>query len=155
MRMLLGNDEEKRSKMWSYVITIATVLIVIVMIYFIFAGFMGNPLKGRWMQDESSMTLEIGRGQKAVLTWDDLIQGKELELEMEYTLNRSGKQITFKASDEQLERAAEKLGDDMTAKEIENAVDRMLTSFNYSVDGQKLTLSEWDYGDQMMFVRQR
>ncbi|XCP86932.1 hypothetical protein ABXS75_09115 [Roseburia hominis] len=155
MRMLLGNDEEKRSKMWSYVTIIATVLIVIVVIYFLFAGFMGNPLKGTWLHDESSMTLEIGRGGKAVLRGDDLVDGKDLELEMDYTLNRKGKQITFKASEEELEEAAKKLGDDVTAADVEMAVDMMFTSFNYSVDGKELTLSEWDYGDQLFFERKR
>lgn len=155
MRMLLGNDEEKRSKMWRYVTTIATVLIVVVAIYFIFNGFMGNPLEGTWSHDESDMVLEIRKGQQAFLEWDDLLDGKDLELELEYTLNKKGKQITFKATDAALEKAAEELGDDVTAAEVENAVSMIFTSFNYSVDGQELTLNEWDYGDQYLFERQR
>ena len=45
------------------------------------------------------------------------------------------------------------LGDNVTATEVEQAINSVLTTFNYSVDGTKLTLTEWDYGDQMIFEK--
>ena len=46
-----------------------------------------------------------------------------------------------------------KLGDNVTATEVEQAINSVLTTFNYSVDGTKLTFTEWDYGDQMIFEK--
>ena len=45
------------------------------------------------------------------------------------------------------------LGDNVTASEVEQAINSVLTTFNYSVDGTELTLTEWDYGDQMIFEK--
>ena len=45
------------------------------------------------------------------------------------------------------------LGDNVTATEVEQAINSVLTTFNYSVDGTKLTFTEWDYGDQMIFEK--
>ena len=45
------------------------------------------------------------------------------------------------------------LGDNVTATEVEQAINSVLTTFNYSVDGTELTLTEWDYGDQMIFEK--
>lgn len=92
--IIAKNDEDKRSRVWNYVTGITTVLIIIVAGYFIYQGFFGNPLEGKWKHDESDMILEV-----------------------------------------------------------EQAINSVLTTFNYSVDGTELTLTEWDYGDQMIFEK--
>ena len=45
------------------------------------------------------------------------------------------------------------LGDNVTASEVEQAINSVLTTFNYRGDGTELTLTEWDYGDQMIFEK--
>ena len=49
--IIAKNDEDKRSRVWNYVTGITTVLIIIVAGYFIYQGFFGNPLEGKWKHD--------------------------------------------------------------------------------------------------------
>lgn len=151
--LIAKNDEEKRSKLWRNVLIIASVLLVIVAVFFLYEGFFGNPLKGKWKHDESDMTLTITGENTAELSWNHLFEEKELKLDLYLTMKKEEKQVTFKAKAEDLQKAAEAIGDDVTEADVKSAVSSMLTSFNYSVDGTELTLTEWDYGDQMFFQR--
>ena len=138
--IIAKNDEDKRSRVWNYVTGITTVLIIIVAGYFIYQGFFGNPLEGKWKHE-------------AELDWKHLIDGKDVDVELGYTLDIKAKQITFTVKQEELDETAKELGDNVTASEVEQAINSVLTTFNYSVDGTELTLTEWDYGDQMIFEK--
>lgn len=74
--IIAKNDEDKRSRVWNYVTGITTVLIIIVAGYFIYQGFFGNPLEGKWKHDESDMILEVDDHNEAELDWKNLIDGK-------------------------------------------------------------------------------
>ena len=65
--IIAKNDEDKRSRVWNYVTGITTVLIIIVAGYFIYQGFFGNPLEGKWKHDESDMILEVDDHNEAEL----------------------------------------------------------------------------------------
>lgn len=151
--LIAKNDEEKRSKLWNYVTMITTVVILGIAAYFLYEGFFGNPLIGTWMHDESDMTLEVKKDNLAMLTWANLIGSKDVTVELVYTLDREGKQITFKVKQEELEKAAKALGENVNADDVQAAIHSFITCFNYSVDGSELTLTEWDYGDQMYFTK--
>ena len=151
--LISRNDEEKRSKIWRIVMVAATLTIIVVAAFFIGKGFLGNPLSGTWEHDESNMRLKISSGGKAVLVWDNLFEGKTLTVNLEYTLDKSDKQITFKVMQEELEKASEAIGNDITSVDVEKAINTLITSFHYSVDGTELTMTEWDYGDQLIFTK--
>ena len=59
---------------------ITTVLIIIVAGYFIYQGFFGNPLEGKWKHDESDMILEVDDHNEAELDWKNLIDGKDVDV---------------------------------------------------------------------------
>ena len=42
----------------------------------------------------------------------------------------------------------------LTGKAIESAASSLLTTFDYSVDQKELTLTEREYGEQMMFIKE-
>lgn len=147
------NNEEKRNRTWRMVMIIATILIIVVAVYFLYRGFMGNPLEGKWQNDESSLTLEIKRDNIAILSSNEAFDGKTLKVELDYTLNKKGKQITFKVEQEELAKAAKALGEDITDSKVKSAISSVLTSFNYNREGNELTLTEWDYGDQYVFTK--
>lgn len=149
------NDEEKRSTVWRYVTCVSTILIIIIAAYFIYDGFAGNPLEGTWIQDESDVILEIKKNNEAVLIWEKLVEGETLEVKLEYKLDKRAKQITFKGSSEEFQKAAEGIGNELTAAEVKSAVSTMLTSFNYSMERSELTLTEWDYGEQLLFTKRK
>ena len=68
-------------------------------------------------------------------------------------MNKKAKQITFKVDSESLAAAAESAKSDITANDVRAAVSSMITSFNYNLESNELTLTEWDYGDQLLFTR--
>ena len=84
--LVAKNNEEKRSRIWSNVIIVASVLLVIVIGYFLYQGFFGNPLAGTWKHDESDLTLEIREKDTAVLTWDNLYEDQTLVLNLQFSL---------------------------------------------------------------------
>ena len=119
--IIAKNDEDKRSRVWNYVTGITTVLIIIVAGYFIYQGFFGNPLEGKWKHDESDMILEVDDHNEAELDWKNLIDGKDVDVELGYTLDIKAKQITFTVKQEELDETAKELGDNVTASEVEQA----------------------------------
>ena len=151
--LIAGNDEEKRNRLWNYAMRGATILILIVAVFFLYKGFFGNPLEGTWNQEDSDMILEIRGKNQANLVWDNLIENQTLTVDMEYSLDKSNKEITFQIHQDALEAAAKKLDGGASAEDIDSAVSSMRTKFHYSVDGRELTLTEWDYGDQIFFTK--
>lgn len=153
--LIAKNNEEKRSKIWKCVLTVASILLVIVIVYFIYQGFYGNPLAGRWKHDESDMVLEIAEKDDAVLTWKNLFEEGTLTLNMGFTLNKTEKRVSFQADSAEYEKAAKELGGSVTAEKIETAVDSLIATFTYSVEGGELILTESDYGDQIIFMQSK
>ena len=46
--MIYENNEEKRSTIWRTILTVSSVLIIIIAVFFIVKLFTGNPLEGTW-----------------------------------------------------------------------------------------------------------
>ena len=59
--IIAKNDEEKRSKIWRWVTTIASIVIVVVAVYFLITLFAGNPLEGTWTVSYTHLTLPTNR----------------------------------------------------------------------------------------------
>ena len=55
--MIANNDEAKRSKIWTVVTAVTSVLIVIVAIFLLMKMFTGNPLEGSWADEDGNMSL--------------------------------------------------------------------------------------------------
>ena len=123
--LIAGNDEEKRNRLWNYAMRGATILILIVAVFFLYKGFFGNPLEGTWNQEDSDMILEIRGKNQANLVWDNLIENQTLTVDMEYSLDKSNKEITFQIHQDALEAAAKKLDGGASAEDIESAVSSM------------------------------
>ena len=106
--MIENNDEAKRSKIWTVVTSVTSVLIIIVAIFLLMKMFTGNPLEGSWT-------------------------------------------ISIQQDDAQIQKIAEKSDGQYTTETLKNAVQSIGTTFEYSIDDGTLTLTEREYGEQMMF----
>ena len=109
--MIENNDEAKRSKIWTVVTSVTSVLITI-------------PASG---------------------------EGKDIEVPMTYTMNKESKTISIQQDDAQIQKIAEKSDGQYTTETLKNAVQSIGTTFEYSIDDGTLTLTEREYGEQMMF----
>lgn len=151
--MYTQEQEVKRSKEWNIVMAISSILIVVIAIFFLFRMFHSNPLEGTWVNEESDMTLKIKSGSTIVMDLPGALNGDNLELDLNYTLDRSEKMITIEVDDEEVQKAVDASGGVITEAAVKNEADRITSSFDYSVEQDELTLTEREYGDQLTFVK--
>ena len=78
-------------------------------------------------------------------------EGKDIEVPMTYTMNKESKTISIQQDDAQIQKIAEKSDGQYTTETLKNAVQSIGTTFEYSIDDGTLTLTEREYGEQMMF----
>ena len=78
-------------------------------------------------------------------------EGKDTEVPMTYTMNKESKTISIQQDDAQIQKIAEKSDGQYTTETLKNAVQSIGTTFEYSIDDGTLTLTEREYGEQMMF----
>ena len=149
--MIANNDEAKRSKIWTVVTAVTSVLIVIIAIFLLMKMFTGNPLEGSWTDEDGNMDLKIGRNGQMTVILPASGDGEETQVLMTYTLSKESKTISIQEDDNKIQEIAEKSNGQYTEETLKNAVQSIGTTFEYSIDGGTMTLTEREYGEQMMF----
>ena len=149
--MIANNDEAKRSKIWTVVTAVISVLIVIIAIFLLMKMFTGNPLEGSWTDEDGNMDLKIGRNGQMTVILPASGDGEETQVPMTYTLSKESKTISIQEDDNKIQEIAEKSNGQYTEETLKNAVQSIGTTFEYSIDGGTMTLTEREYGEQMMF----
>ena len=149
--MIANNDEAKRSKIWTVVTAVTSVLIVIIAIFLLMKMFTGNPLEVSWTDEDGNMDLKIGRNGQMTVILPASGDGEETQVPMTYTLSKESKTISIQEDDNKIQEIAEKSNGQYTEETLKNAVQSIGTTFEYSIDGGTMTLTEREYGEQMMF----
>lgn len=151
--IIAKNDEEKRSKIWRMVIAGASIVLFIVIVYFLFSLFAGNPLEGTWKSEESNLQLTIRGGDSATASWSEIAEASNVKVKMNYTLDKENKTIAFKVDDAEIEKVVKNSNAGLTKTALETEISMLETTFDYSLEKRKLTLSEREYGEQIVFVK--
>lgn len=152
--IIAKNDEVKRSKIWRIVMIVSSVLIIIIGIFLLTKLFTNNPLEGSWKDEEGRVNLQVkGSG---VLTAEvlELGEGANAEVEMRYTIDKEQKTISITSDEAKVQEVLENADGQYEEEELKNVLETLNTTFDYSVDREELTLSEREYGEQMIFTRQ-
>ena len=152
--MLTQEQEVKRSKEWNIVMTVSSILIVVIAVFFLFRMFHSNPLEGSWFNEESDVTLKIKGSGTVVMEVPVALDGEDMQLDMKYTIDRSEKMITIEEDEEAIQKAADASDGAFSEEDLKNQADAMVGSFDYSVEQDELTLTEREYGDQLTFVKE-
>ena len=152
--LIAKNNEAERSKLWRIVITVSSILIVVIAVFFLVRMFTSNPLEGNWVSEGSELALDIENNERMTVTLPDVVEELTVEVELQYSLDRDEKTITFKEIPGALASQAESSGGQYTEENLRTALTNLTTTFSYSVDQGQLTLTEREYGEQMVFVRQ-
>lgn len=113
--------------------------------------FTGNPLEGSWTDEDGNMDLKIGRNGQMTVILPASGDGEETQVPMTYTLSKESKTISIQEDDNKIQEIAEKSNGQYTEETLKNAVQSIGTTFEYSIDGGTMTLTEREYGEQMMF----
>ena len=152
--MIANNDEAKRSKIWMIVTAVTSVLIVIIAIFLLTKMFTANPLEGSWADEDGNMKMDIRRDGQMTVTLPASGEGTDTEVPMTYTLNKESKTISIQQDDKKIQEIAEQSDGQYTSETLKNALQSIGTTFEYSIDGGTLTLTEREYGEQMMFNKE-
>lgn len=144
-------DEEKRSKVWRAVMLISSIVIILLIAFFITRIVAGNPLEGGWYSEENGYYLDVEDENEVTLqgTFNDTY----MEIDLHYTIDKSEKIISIKPNAESYADAAEDAKGDVTAGELDELLKDFTVSYNYSLENDTLTLTEREYGEQYIFTR--
>lgn len=146
-------DEEKRSKIWKATMIITTIVIIAVSSYFLYNMFTGNPLEGTWSSEDTNLYLTVKNGDTAIVKWPEISETSNVKVKMSYTIDKEDKTIKFTVEDGEVEEAVKASDGKLTSAAIGTELNILETTFDYSVEGTKLILTEREYGEQLVFVK--
>lgn len=151
--IIAKNDEEKRSRIWRIVTVGATVILLVVIIYFLFSLFAGNPLEGTWQSEESNLQLTIRGGDSVIASWSEIAEASNVKVKMNYTLDKENKTISFKVDDAEIAKVVKNSDAGLTKTALETEISMLEMTFDYSLEKNKLILSEREYGEKIVFKK--
>ena len=152
--MIAKNDEVKRSKIWRIVTTVSTVVIIVGVVLLLTKLFTTNPLEGEWADEDGSFNMSILKNGSMVITIPEEGADLSVDVDMKYTLNKDEKTITITPDEAGFQKLADKTGGQYTEEEIRQALSTVITTFDYSVDQEQLTLTEREYGEQLVLIKE-
>ena len=150
--IIAKNDENKRSMLWKAATLGSSVLIVLIAVYLLAKLFTSNPLEGSWEDEDGNLGMTIEKNGTLMVNVPELSDGS-VDVRMHYTLDREEKTISIHPDDEEIAKAMDDADGQYTKEELLRLVDPVATTFNYSVDRSCLTLTEREYGEQMIFLK--
>ena len=148
------NDEAKRSKLWRITFLVSTALIILIAVYILTKMFTTNPLEGSWIGEDGRYNLKVKSKGTVVVTIPEIAEETSVEVVLPYSIDKENKTVTIKMDEEELNRLAEKSDGQYTTETLQNALAPIVTSFDYSVEQERLTLVEREYGEQMTFIQE-
>lgn len=130
---------------------VTTVLIIIIAAFFVVKLFTGNPLEGKWTHEDSGLVLTIKGSGVVAVKWPEDLEVKGRPMEMKYRIDKDTKTFTVHGGDTALQKAAKDSDREALSEKVKSAVSRLEGTYNYSIDKRQLTLTDGEYGDQMIF----
>lgn len=149
-----AQKEERRNIFWKVLIVISSVLLLAIGAYFVFQLFTGNPLEGTWSYEDSNLLMTIQKDDRVKFTLPDQFDGGSVTVEMVYEVDVNTKVLTLHMVEEAVERAAGQTDGAVSASEIENVISALEGAYDYNIEQNQLTLTEREYGEQMIFDKQ-
>ena len=148
---LKKKDEEKRTRYWKLILITSTLAIVLVAGFFLLRSVFGNPLEGTWVSEEAGYRIELDDENEMQI--ETTVKEAYVEVDAIYVIDKSVKTITIKPELMSYEEAAEDAKGTVTGADIDAKLAELMTTFDYSLDGNTLTLTEREYGEQFIFTR--
>lgn len=151
--IIAKNDENKRSTLWMAATIGSSVVIILIAVYLLTKLFTSNPLEGSWEDEDGNLSMTIRKNGLLIVSVPELLDNEDVDVKMNYTMDRDEKTIAIHLDDDELNRLIEVSDGKYTKETLSQAVDSVVTTFNYSIDRSCLTLTEREYGEQMIFLK--
>lgn len=134
------------------ILLIAAIVIVVVGIFFVKKLVLGNPLQGEWVTAKGEYYLDIEDENEAEI--HVLVNEEMVDVDVRYEMNKKDRTIRFLLPAASMyDEAVDELEGKVSVAELSEKMEVIVTSFEYSMDQDKLTLTEREYGEQMIFTR--
>lgn len=149
--MFAKNDEQKRSILWRIVVSVTSVLIILIAGFFLVRMFTMNPLVGEWSYEDSDLMIKINGNNTAVVEWQDELDGSDMKVSMGCNFDLKTKTFQLYIDQDAVKKAVEESDGSVTAETIEITLSRLDGIYNYNMEQNQLTLTDSEYGNQMIF----
>ena len=150
--LIAKNDEKERSFLFRIVIWTASVLIIVVAAYFLIRSFVKNPIAGTWEYQDDNITMTIQSDDKVELQFDHLQEVSGLEVTLDCQVDKSEKTLVILAPEQsRIDQILKQCDGKLSESALDTALSQFTTSFDYSMERQTLTLTDREYGEQMIF----
>lgn len=149
--MGVKSEEEKRTTRWRAVMAVTTVLLILIVVFFLFRMFTGNPLEGQWKSQDMDLEITVRDDGKLEVTWPERFAGEEISVEMLYDIDTGTKTLALHIDDSLTASAAEASDGAVTEEDLLSALDSLEGTYDYSLEQNQLTLTDREYGEQMVF----
>lgn len=151
--IIAKNDEAKRSQIWRSVVTISSVLIVLIGAYLLVKMFTSNPLEGRWQDEDGAISINVKSNETLKAVIPEIGDCENIEVPMTYSIDKDSKVVTFEVDQQTLSKVAEASDGQFDEMMLEGSLDYITSTFEYSVERNRLILTELEYGDQLILIR--
>lgn len=150
--MLAKNDDHTRSIIWRSVMSVTSVVIILIAVFFLVRMFTMNPLEGTWDYEDSDLIMTIKGNNTAIIKWPDEFDGNQIAVSMDYDIDSKTKTFSLRLNTDAVKKAADSEG---TSEDvIIQALDRLDGTYDYNMEQNQLTLTDREYGSQLIFEKE-
>ena len=150
--MLAKNDDHTRSIIWRSVMSVTSVIIILIAVFFLVRMFTMNPLEGTWDYEDSDLTMTIKGNNTAIIKWPDEFDGNQIAVSMDYDIDSKTKTFSLRLNTDAVKKAADSEG--ISEDVITQALDRLDGTYDYNMEQNQLTLTDREYGSQLIFEKE-
>lgn len=150
--MLAKNDDHTRSIIWRSVMSVTSVVIILIAVFFLVRMFTMNPLEGTWDYEDSDLIMTIKGNNTAIIKWPDEFDYNQIAVSMDYDIDSKTKTFSLRLNTDAVKKAAESEG--ISEDVITQALDRLDGTYDYNMEQNQLTLTDREYGSQLIFEKE-
>ena len=150
--MLAKNDDHTRSIIWRSVMSVTSVVIILIAVFFLVRKFTMNPLEGTWDYEDSDLIMTIKGNNTAIIKWPDEFDDNQIAVSMDYDIDSKTKTFSLRLNTDAVKKAADSEG--ISEDVITQALDRLDGTYDYNMEQNQLTLTDREYGSQLIFEKE-
>ena len=111
-------------------------------------------MEGTWNSEEKNLVMTVKGNGTVVIEWPDEFDGAEIAVSMDYNLDKEAKIFILHRDDEAVKSVVKKAEGAVTTDRLNTAISSLEGSYDYNIEQNQLTLTEREYGEQMVFEKQ-
>ena len=150
--MLAKNDDHTRSIIWRSVMSVTSVIIILIAVFFLVRMFTMNPLEGTWDYEDSDLIMTIKGNNTAIIKWPDEFDDNQIAVSMDYDIDSKTKTFSLRLNTDAVKKAADSEG--ISEDVITQALDRLDGTYDHNMEQNQLTLTDREYGSQLIFEKE-